>query len=113
MIRGFLLRVGMVLGWILGCVNFMTDGSEDWRVRCGWMYYTEKRPEYGLKRLKIPPYISVKKSAIFYVRRILVHAGNNDYFPGYISVWIHSEKFPVKIQLQPFRHIPNNIIVLQ
>ena len=53
MIRGFLLRVGMVLGWILGCVNFMTDGSEDWRVRCGWMYYTEKRPEYGLKRLKI------------------------------------------------------------
>lgn len=85
MIRGFLLRVGMVLGWILGCVNFMTDGSEDWRVRCGWMYYTEKRPEYRLKRLKIPPYISVKKSAIFYVRRILVHAGNNDYFPGYIS----------------------------
>ena len=54
-------------------------------MRCGWMYYTEKCPEYGLKRLKIPPYISVKISAISYVRRILVHAGNNDYFPGYIS----------------------------
>ena len=39
------------------------------------MYYTEKCPESGLKRLKIPPYISVKKSAIFYVRRILEGSG--------------------------------------
>ena len=31
------------------------------------MYYTEKYPKYGLKRLKIPPYISVKKSAILYL----------------------------------------------
>ena len=31
------------------------------------MYYTEKCPVYGIKRLKIPPYISVKKSAISYV----------------------------------------------
>lgn len=45
----------MVLGWILGCVNFETDGREDWRVRCGWMYYTEKCPVYGLKWLKTPP----------------------------------------------------------
>ena len=65
----------MVLGWILGCVNFETDGRENRRVRCGWMYYTEKRPEYRLKRLKIPPYISVKKSAISYVRRILWEPG--------------------------------------
>lgn len=57
----------MVLGWILGCVNFETDVRENWRVRCGWMYYTEKCPVYGIKRLKIPPYISVKKSAIFYL----------------------------------------------
>lgn len=39
------------------------------------MYYTEKRQEYGLKRLKIPPYISVKKSAIFYDGRILGELG--------------------------------------
>lgn len=35
------------------------------------MYYTEKCPEYWLKRLKIPPYISVKKSAISYDWRII------------------------------------------
>jgi len=64
-----------VLGWILGCMNFETDERENRRVRCGRMYYTEKRPEYWLKRLKIPPYISVKKSAIFYVRRILGGSG--------------------------------------
>lgn len=45
----------------------MNGDGENRRVRCGWMYYTEKSPEYGLKRLKIPPYISVKKSAIFYL----------------------------------------------
>lgn len=49
------------------------------------MYYTGKCPVYGLKRLKIPPIYHVKKSAISYDGRILVHAGNNDYFPGYIS----------------------------
>ena len=65
----------MVLGWILGCVNFETDVRENWRVRCGWMYYTEKCPVYGIKRLKIPPYISVKKSAIFYDGRILGGSG--------------------------------------
>lgn len=27
MIRDFCCRVGMVLGWILGCVNFETDGG--------------------------------------------------------------------------------------
>lgn len=67
MIRGFCYGVGMVLGWILGCVNFETDGRENRRVRCGRMYYTEKCPVYGLKWLKTPPYISVKKSAIFYL----------------------------------------------
>lgn len=51
----------MVLGWILGCVNFETDGREDWRVRCGWMYYTEKCPVYGLKWLKTPPLYICKK----------------------------------------------------
>lgn len=65
----------MVLGWILGCVNFINGWWENWRVRCGWMYYTEKRQEYGLKRLKIPPYISVKKSVIFYDGRILGELG--------------------------------------
>ena len=39
------------------------------------MYYTEKCPVYGLKWLKTPPYISVKKSAISYVRRILGELG--------------------------------------
>ena len=57
----------MVLGWILGCVNFINGDGENLRVRCGWMYYTGKCPVYGIKRLKIPPYISVKKSAIFYL----------------------------------------------
>ena len=50
----------MALSSGLGYVNFINGDGENWRVRCGWMYYTEKRPEYGLKRLKIPPYISVK-----------------------------------------------------
>ena len=50
----------MVLGWILGCVNFINGDGENLRVRCGWMYYTEKRPKYGLKRLKIPPIYHVK-----------------------------------------------------
>ena len=50
----------MALGWILGCVNFGTDVRENRQVRCGWMYYTEKRPEYGLKRLKYPLYICKK-----------------------------------------------------
>ena len=75
----------MTLGWILGCVNFMNGDGEDWRVRCGWMYYTEKRPEYGIKRLKIPPCLYVKISVIFYLWRIIAHTGNNHYFPGYIS----------------------------
>lgn len=44
-----------------------------------------KTPGIWAETVENTPYISVKKSAIFYVRRILVHAGNNDYFPGYIS----------------------------
>lgn len=71
MIRDFCCRVGVVLGWILGCVNFINGWWENWRVRCGWMYYTCFLPVYGLFRLKTPPYISVKKSAIFYVWRII------------------------------------------
>ena len=55
MIRDFCCRVGMALSSGLGCVNFINGWWENWRVRCGWMYYTEKRPEYGIKRLKIPP----------------------------------------------------------
>ncbi len=39
------------------------------------MYYTEKYPKYGLKRLKTPPGISVKKSAIFYDGRIIGELG--------------------------------------
>lgn len=69
--------MGMTLSSGLGCVNFMNGDGENRRVRCGWMYYTEKSPEYGLKRLKIPPYISVKKSAIFYDGRILVDPNYN------------------------------------
>ena len=61
----------MALSSGLGYVNFINGDGENRPVRCGRMYYTEKYPKYGLKRLKIPPYISVKKSAIFYVRRIL------------------------------------------
>ena len=61
----------MVLSSGLGYVNFINGDGENWRVRCGWMYYTEKRPEYGLKRSKMPPYRHVKKSAISYDGRIL------------------------------------------
>lgn len=51
--------------------EFLDGYGEDWRVRCGWMYYTGKSPEYRAEWLKVPPYISVKISAIFYDRRIL------------------------------------------
>ena len=57
----------MTLSSGLGCVNFETDGREDWRVRCGWMYYTEKCPVYWLFRSKIPPVYLVNKSAISYL----------------------------------------------
>lgn len=49
------------------------------------MYYACFLPICGLFRSKTPPGISVKKSAVFYDGRIIVHTGNNDYFPGYIS----------------------------
>lgn len=65
----------MALSSGLGYVNFINGWWENRRVRCGWMYYTGKCPVYGLKRLKIPPYISVKKSAIFYDGRILGELG--------------------------------------
>ena len=51
----------MVLSSGLGYVNFINGDGENWRVRCGWMYYTEKRPEYGLKRSKMPPLPACKK----------------------------------------------------
>lgn len=44
-----------------------------------------KTPGIWAETVENTPYIGCKKSAIFYVQRILVHAGNNDYFPGYIS----------------------------
>ena len=39
------------------------------------MYYTEKCQKYRVKRLEIPPYRHVKKSAIFYDGRILGGSG--------------------------------------
>lgn len=75
----------MVLGWILGCVNFETD-----RTRIGgWGVGGCTTPVFslfmGFSGQKYPPYISVKKSAISYLWRIIEHTGNNHYFPGYIS----------------------------
>lgn len=60
------------------------------------MYYTEKYQKYWLKRLKIPPYISVKNPPFSTMggywgdREIIIIS--RDIFP----IWIHSEKFPVK-----------------
>ena len=56
MIRGFLLWSGNGVEFGLGDVNFMNGWWGNWRVRCGWMYYAEKCPEYGLFRSKTPPY---------------------------------------------------------
>ena len=70
MIRGFLLWSGNGVEFGLGDVNFMNGDGENRRVRCGWMYYAEKCPEYGLFRLKTPRVYHVKKSAIFYDGRI-------------------------------------------
>lgn len=81
----FSCRVGMALSSGLGYVNFINGLWEDWRVRCGWMYYACFLPIYGVFRSKIPPVYHVKKSAISYLWRILGGSGNNDYFPGYIS----------------------------
>ena len=67
MIRAFCYGGGNGVEMDIGMCEFRDRKGEDWRVRCGWMYYTEKYPKYGLKRLKIPPYISVKKSAILYL----------------------------------------------
>ena len=61
----------MTLSSGLGCVNFETDVREDLRVRCGWMYYARFVPICGLFWSKTPPAYRVKKSAIFYDRRIL------------------------------------------
>ena len=66
-------------------MNFINGDGENLRVRCGWMYYTCFLPVYGLLRSKTPPGYHVKKSAIFYLWRILGGSGNNHYFPGYIS----------------------------
>ena len=65
----------MVLGWILGCVNFMNGDGEDWRVRCGWMYYACFLPVCGLFRSKTPRVYHVKKSVFFYDGRILGELG--------------------------------------
>ena len=77
----------------------MNGWWENWRVRCGWMYYAEKCPEYGLFRLKTPPYQHVKKSAIFYLWRILnqpqrqlerlFYLSFNDNSPQLIHTLIH------------------------
>ena len=67
MIRDFCCRVGMALSSGLGYVNFMNGWWEDWRVRCGWMYYTEKCRKYRLFRSKIPAVYLVNKSAVFYL----------------------------------------------
>lgn len=44
-----------------------------------------KMPVIWAETVENTPLYICKKSAIFYLWRIFVHAGNNDYFPGYIS----------------------------
>ena len=65
----------MALSSGLGYVNFINGWWENRRVRCGWMYYACFLPVYGFLRSKTPPVYHVKKSAIFYVRRILEGSG--------------------------------------
>ncbi len=61
----------MALSSGLGYVNFINGDGENRPVRCGRMYYTCFLPICGLFRSKTSPVYHVKKSAIFYVRRIL------------------------------------------
>ena len=80
----------------MGYVNFMNGWWENWRVRCGWMYYACFLPVYGLFRSKTPPYRHVKNPPFSTMggywgnREIMIIS--RDIFP----IWIHSEKFPVK-----------------
>lgn len=53
-IRGFLIRGGNGVGMDIGMCEFWDGEGKNWRVRCGWMYYTGKSPELGHKWLKIP-----------------------------------------------------------
>ena len=51
----------MTLSSGLGCVNFINGDGENWRVRCGWMYYVSFLPIYGVFRSKIPSRYICKK----------------------------------------------------
>ena len=49
----------------------MNGWWENWLVRCGWMYYACFSPICGLFRSKTPRVYHVKKSAFFYLWRII------------------------------------------
>lgn len=45
----------MALSSGLGYVNLINGDGENWRVRCGWMYYVSFLHIYGVLRSKTPP----------------------------------------------------------